>query len=399
LSKVVFDPSDPDLIEDPYPTLNALREEHRTFRTGGSPLLFVTRFADISSGLKNRSLGRVQDVEVQAATHDPRWSAFWEVERWSLLELEPPDHTRLRRLVSHAFLSRNVQRLAAPALEYASTLLQALCNQESFGLLGDFAKPFSISLITSLLGTPNSDGEELVRWSNEMVRMYELDTPDTEAATANNAAGAFAEYVRHHIRLKRANPSDDLLSALVSAEINGEHLTEAELVSTMIVLLNAGHEATVNTVGNGVTALLKHPAQWDRLTNGQVAASVGVEELLRFDAPLHLFERWVLQDTEVAGQELTTGAKVAFLFGSGQRDPRRFENPDTFDIGRGDTRHLAFGAGIHHCIGAPLARVELTAALQSLVTVTPNLVLTAEPIRTPGFVIRGYDEVVVSTTS
>ena len=395
MDSVTFDTADRGLILDPYPTLNALREEHRAFQTDHSPLWFITRFADISAGLKNRSLGRVQDVETQDATHDPRWSAFWEVERWSLLELEPPDHTRLRRLVSHAFLSRNVQKLADPALAYATSLLAQRTEGEPFGLLGDFAKPFSISLITSLLGTPSSDGEELVGWSNEMVRMYELDTPDSEASTANNAAGAFAEYVRHHIALKRSSPADDLLSALVSAEVDGARLTEPELVSTMIVLLNAGHEATVNTVGNGVTALLQHPTEWNRLTTGAVPASIGVEELLRFDAPLHLFERWVLQDTEVAGLHLAAGDRVAFLFGSGQRDPRRFDNPDTFDIGRGDSRHLAFGAGIHHCIGAPLARVELSAALEALVSVLPNLELAASPVRSPGFVIRGYEEVFV----
>ncbi len=394
---VAFNPGNSDFVVDPYPTLGDLREQHRIFQQDGTGEWFVTRFDDIKAGLRNHSLGRVQDLENPEAGHDPRWASFWEAERWSLLELEPPDHTRLRRLLSTAFLRRNVGRLRQPSEVAAVSLLERLVRQDEFDLLADFAQPFSVSIIAALLGIPSTDGVQLVAWSNAMVKMYELDTSDAQATAADQAAGAFSEYVRHHIDLKRSNPADDLLSALLAAEFEGEGMSEAELVSTMIVLLNAGHEATVNTLGNGMTAFLNHPEQWRTVASGEVAPVTAIEEMLRFDAPLQLFERWALEDTEVADQPVMKGEQVGFLFGSAQRDPRRFDEPDTFDASRGDARHIGFGAGIHHCIGAPLARIELDAALSALVKVTPNLSLTAQPLRTQAFVIRGYERVLVTT--
>ena len=393
---VAFDPGNADFIVDPYPTLADLRERHRTFQQDGTGEWFVTRFDDIKTGLRNRSLGRVQDLKDPEAGHDPRWASFWEAERWSLLELEPPDHTRLRRLLSYAFLRRNVDRLRDPSEVAAVSLLEQLGKRGEFDLLADFAQPYSVSIIASLLGVPATDGKQLVGWSNDMVKMYELDTTDTQSAAANDAAGAFAEYVRHHINQKRSNPADDLMSALVAAQFEGEGMSEAELVSTMIVLLNAGHEATVNTVGNGMTAFLQHPAEWERVKVGEVAPATAIEEMLRFDSPLQLFERWALEDTKVAGQPVSKGEEVGFLFGSAQRDPRRFDEPDTFRAARGDTRHIGFGAGIHHCIGAPLARIELDAALSAIVKTIPNLALVASPVRNQAFVIRGYEQVFVT---
>ena len=197
---------------------------------------------------------------------------------------------------------------------------------------------------------------------------------------------------------RRREPRDDLVTRLVETRVDGKRLTEPEIVSTIIVLLNAGHEATVNTLGNGVRALLTHPEQWERLVAGEVEPAAAVEELIRWDPPLQLFERWVLEDgVELAGQPVPRGAKVALLFGSANRDPRVFAEPDAFDVGRANAaEHIGFGGGIHVCIGAPLARIELEAALGALVERAPGLTLAEEPRRNRAFVIWGLESLEVA---
>jgi cytochrome P450 len=228
-----------------------------------------------------------------------------------------------------------------------------------------------------------------------MVKMYEFDTTDAQASAATEAAGEFRGYVLDLFERRRREPRDDMVTALVEARVDGGRLTEAEIVSTIIVLLNAGHEATVNTLGNGIRALLRHPEEWDRLVAGDVTPAVAVEELIRWDPPLQLFERWVLEDgVEIAGRPVPKGQKLALLFGSANRDPRVFPDPDRFDIERGNAaEHIGFGGGIHVCIGAPLARIELEASLRTLVEHAPRLELAAEPRRNPAFVIWGLEAV------
>jgi cytochrome P450 len=237
----------------------------------------------------------------------------------------------------------------------------------------------------------------LLDWSHSIVKMYELSTPDDVCARADRAAAEYIEYTRTLIAEKRRNPDGLLVSELVRVEDEGDVLTEDEIVSTTMVLLEAGHEATVNTLGNGIRALMHHRGQWRRLVAGEVDTRVAVEELLRFDAPLQLFERWVLEDgVEICGQPMRVGDEVAMLFGSAERDPRRFDRPDEFDIGRGDTAHIGFGGGIHFCVGAPLARQEIDVSLRGLVDRFPNLELVREPEYHPNFVIRGLKELRVS---
>ena len=226
-----------------------------------------------------------------------------------------------------------------------------------------------------------------------MVKMYELDTTDAQAECATEAAGEFRDYVVALAEERRREPRDDLVTRLVEARVDGERLSDAQLVSTIIVLLNAGHEATVNTLGNGVLALLRHPGQWRRLVDGEVEPAAAVEELIRWDPPLQLFERWVLEDgVEVAGKRVPRGAKLALLFGAANRDPRVFADPDAFDVGRANAaEHIGFGGGIHVCIGAPLARIELATALRTLVELAPRLELVEEPRRNDAFVIWGLE--------
>jgi cytochrome P450 len=360
----------------------------------------VTRHADVRACLRDKRLGRnfrhvgSEDEFDAAEPLDPRWQAFWETERWSLLWIEPPEHTRIRRLVAAAFTPRSVEGLREPSRELARELLPS----GRFDLLRDYAQPYSIAVICRLLGVPTDRARELLDWSHAMVKMYELDTTVDQAKRATQAAAEFTEYVLALIDERRRHPRDDMVTRLVEARVEGERLTDAQIVSTIIVLLNAGHEATVNTLGNGVLALLRHPEQWERLVSRAVEPAAAVEELIRWDPPLQLFERWVLEHgVEIAGEPVPRGSKVALLFGAANRDPRVFDDPDAFDVGRANAaEHIGFGGGIHVCIGAPLARIELAAALETLVERAPGLSLAEQPRRNRAFVIWGLEELQVA---
>ena len=397
-----LDLNDPSFIQDPYPVLNEMRETAPVIHDTTSNLWLVTRHEDVRACLRDRRLGRVYDhlataEEIGAQPRDPRWAPFWQVERYSLLELEPPEHARLRRLVSKAFTVRAVEAMRSPAQMIAFTLLEGLADKPEIDLLADFAQPYSISIITRLLGVPETDHRILLDWSHDMVKMYELNTSDQQAQQAADAAAAFDSYVREVIAFHREAPRGGIVGDLVHAEVDGETLNDEEIVSTVIVLLNAGHEATVNTVGNGIVPLLHNREQWQRLLDHAVDPAVAVEEMIRWDAPLQLFERWVLaDDVEIGGQALRFGEKIGMLFGSANRDPRAFDKPDEFQVDRNATHHIGFGGGTHHCLGAPLARLELAVALESLIERTPRMQLLRTPIRQNAFTIHGYQSVSVS---
>ncbi len=345
--------------------------------------------------LRDRRLGRnythrYTHAQLGQPEPDPRWAAFQQHEAWSLLCLEPPDHTRIRRLVAKVFTPRSVTALRPQIEGFSVELLDACQDKQQFELLRDYAMPYSVAVICSMLGVPRADTQLLLDWSHAIVKMYELSTTDDVRTAANTAAEEYIAYTRALIAEKRRNPDGLLVSELVRVEDEGDVLTEDEIVSTTMVLLEAGHEATVNTLGNGVRALLHHPDQWQRVVRGEVGAKSAVEEMLRWDSPLQLFERWILEDgVEIAGESLAVGDEVAMLFGAAERDPRRFDDPDRFDIGRGDTAHIGFGGGIHFCVGAPLARQEIEVSLAGLASRFPDLQLVAEPEYQPNFVIRG----------
>ncbi len=389
---------DPAFIADPYPRLGRLREAAPVFRNEQTGHWMLTRFADVHETLRDRRLGRVYHHRYTAAElgqpePDPRWAAFHQHERWSLLSLEPPDHTRIRRLVSKVFTPRSVAALEPAVAALSRELLDRCRELRTFDLLADYAQPFSVAVICSVLGLPRGDAPRLLDWSHAIVKMYELRASDEMKARADQAAGEFVDYTKALIEAKRRVPDGSLISNLVGVTDGGDRLTDDEIVSTAVVLLEAGHEATVNTLGNGMRALLDHRDQWQRLIDGEVDPAVAVEELLRYDSPLQMFDRWVLEPgVEIAGRSMAVGDRVAMLFGSAQRDPRRFDAPDRFDVGRGDPAHIGFGGGIHFCVGAPLARMELAVALSDLVRRFPGVEIGAEPVRHPAFVIRGLTE-------
>jgi cytochrome P450 len=397
-AKLTLDPSEPGFLADPYPTLNRLRESARVFYDDERERWFVTRHEDVRACLRDKRLGRnfrhvLAPEEIGVPPLDPRWQAFWDSERWSLLWLEPPDHTRIRKLVAAAFTPRAVEALREPSHELARELLEPLAEAGEMELLYDYAQPYSIAVICRMLGVPLDRHRDLLAWSHRMVKMYEFDVPLEAATAANRAATEFRDYVVELIHERRAKPRDDMVTALVEARVNGGRLSDDEIVSTVIVLLNAGHEATVNTLGNGTLAFARHPAQWNRVVSETVPAAAALEELIRFDPPLQLFERWVLTDGFAIGDvPIPRGAKVALLFGAANRDPRAFDRPDEFDVGRENAaHHIGFGGGIHVCIGAPLARIELEASIDALRRSWPDFQLLEEPRRTGAFVIWGLE--------
>ena len=403
----VFDPADPAFMADPYPAYARIRESTAVWHPDGDHLWYLTRFADVHAGFRDRRLGttflhRYTPDELGLAPdvpvwRDPRWQDFQAFERWEMLNLEPPLHTRLRRLVTEAFTPRTVEGLRSGTEERARSLLAPGREAGSIDLVGDYAQHFSLGIICGLIGVPASDEATILRWSDETVRMYEPSPSETQRRASNDAAGSFRRYLLDLVTDRRARPADDLLSALLEATVDGERLTDDQIVSTAMVLLMAGHEAAVNATANGVAALAAHPDQWRAIHGGQVTPRAAIEEILRFDPPLQWFERWVLDDGfEVGGVAIPVGSRVALVLAAANRDPRRHADPDRFDVGRADTTHLSLGGGIHFCIGAPLARLELETTLIELARTEAELTILPPAVRRPTFQFRGYDRLVIA---
>jgi cytochrome P450 len=373
-----FDPADDDFIADPYPVFAKLREQADVHWHDGLGLAVAVSHRACSELLRQRDLGRIWTDTTPAE----RFPAFNLLHRNSLLESEPPRHTRLRALISAAFNRGHTERLRPWVRDLAGRMVDSMGG--SGDLLEHLAAPLPIEVIGELLGVPDNDRPRLQPWSNAIVKMYEYDLAPDLAAAAEQAAAEFVDYLRELAARRAKEPGDDLISDLIAVELSSD-----ELVGTAVLLLMAGHEATVNVIGNGVLALLRHRDQWERLVADPSLVPLAVEELIRFDAPLQLFERTATVDTSVAGYPVPAGQKVASLLGAAARDPEIFDRPDELDIARSPNPHLGFGAGIHYCVGAPLARVEIAAALDALITRMPTLRLTGEPKRRPEFVIRG----------
>ncbi|MFJ9131631.1 cytochrome P450 [Streptomyces sp. NPDC102256] len=391
-----FDPWDPAFVADPYPAYEELRARGRVHHYEPTNQWLVPRHADVSALLRDRRLGRTYQHRF---THEdfgrtappPEQEPFHVLNDHGMLDLEPPDHTRIRRLVSKAFTPRTVERLK-PYLEgLAGELVGRLVEAGGGDLLTDVAEPLPVAVIAEMLGIPESDRAPLRPWSADICGMYELNPSEEVAARAVRASVEFTEYLRVLIEARRKEPADDLISGLIAAHDAGDRLTEQEMISTCVLLLNAGHEATVNSTVTGWWNLFRHPAQLADLRADHTLIPSAVEELLRYDTPLQLFERWVLDDVEIDGTTVPRGAEIAMLFGSANRDAEVFASPDTLDLSRAENPHISFSAGIHYCIGAPLARIELAASMSALLTRAPGLRLTEEPVRKPGFVIRGLE--------
>ncbi|MFF2526859.1 cytochrome P450 [Streptomyces liangshanensis] len=411
-----FDPWQSSFIADPYPAYAGLRAQGPVMYFEPTGQWLVPHYDDVRALLRDRRLGRTYlhrftheefGRTAPPAAHEP----FHTLNGNGLLDLEAPDHTRIRRLISLAFTPRTVDRLAPTVTRLAKDLVARFVADGGGDLVAAVAEPLPVAVIAEMLGIPEADRPLLRPWSSAICGMFELNPTEETARRAVEASVEFSTYLRGLIARRRGDLGDDLISALIAAHDAEDRLTEQEMVSTCVLLLNAGHEATVNTTTNGWLTLFRHPAELARLRADMAAAtasaagepppsaadplSTAVEELLRFDTPLQMFERWVLDDIEVGGTVIPRGSEVALLFGSAHRDPARFDRPDVLDLGRTDNPHLAFGAGIHYCLGAPLARLELVASFGALLRRAPGLRLAAEPEWRPGYVIRGLRELLV----
>ena len=385
-----FDPTRSDVVADPYPAFAAERAAARVAWSDRLGTYVTFGHAEADAVLRHRGLGRLWTPRWPAAS----MPAYTLLHVHSMLENEPPTHTRLRRLVAAGFGRRQVERLRSRIVTIAGQLADRVLDAGSDGsavdLLPLYAEPLPVAVIAELLGVPEADRRLLRPWSNAIVRLYEPDPGPAVRAAAETAAAEYVGYVRELVALRRREPGDDLLSELIATrDADGTRLSEDELVATAVLLQMAGHEASVNVVGNGTYALLTHPAELARLRADPSLVEDAVEELIRDDSPLQLFERTATIPVAIAGVTVAPGQKVAALLGAANRDPAVFPEPDRLDLGRSPNPHLGFGAGIHFCLGAPLARVELQVSLATLLDRMPRLALAAQPARRPTFVHRG----------
>ena len=392
----MIDFNDSAFIDDPYPALKKLREVGAPFWHEETSMFLAAGFKDASAVLRNRTLGRIFDPK----TPESKWESFNWLHSDSILDSEPPKHTRLRSLVMKAFnpkkiesLRPEIERITAGLLDEAAKKHEA---QGHFDLIADFAEPLPVKVIAHLLGFPEKDEHLLRPWSQAIVKMYEVSPSIADQEAAQLASDEFAAYVHELMLERQTNPGTDLVSELAAVREEGEKLNTHELIATCVLLLNAGHEASVNGFGNGMVAALENKTQMAKLNaDPDGLALTAVDEFLRFDAPLHLFERTATEDTVIGGVTIKKGQKIASLLGSANRDSAMFENPDELDLSRHPNPHIGFGAGIHFCIGAPLARVEMSVSLPALIKRFRNLELAEKPLRRQSFVLRGYDKVLV----
>jgi len=393
----MIDFNNPTFVADPYEQLKALREIGKPVWHEGMQIFLAARHSDANDVFRNKSLGRIFTDK----SPEFEWETFNWLHSDSILDSEPPKHTRLRSLVAKAFNRNKIEGMRPAVERITQQLLDAIDEKvksgESFDLIADYAEPLPVKIIADLLGFPESEEHLLRPWSQSIVKMYEVNPSEQYQIEAKKAAGEFAEYVRNLAENRKTNPGQDLITDLAIVEENGEKLNSHELVATCVLLLNAGHEASVNAFGNGMVAALERPDQAELLRkNSRAITETALEEFMRFDAPLHLFERTATVDTELGGVKIEKGQKIAALIGSANRDSSVFERADEMDLTRDPNPHIGFGAGIHFCLGAPLARLEMSVSLPALWEKYPNMQLAGTPVRRPTFVLRGYESVSIS---
>ena len=374
---------------DPYPIYERLREQAPVHYEESIGIWFLTRYDDAARLLKEArfSADRTQAEQYQSLTRDvPR----------SLLGLDPPDHTRLRVLVQKAFTPRVVEQLKPRIQELVDGLLDEAERRGELELVEELAYPLPVTVIAEMMGVPVEDRERFQQWSRVLAASLDPIQPAERIAQTEPARIALTEFFRNLVEQRRQEPRDDLLSALVRAEEEGDKLTEQELLVMCNLLLIAGHETTVNLIGNGTLALLRHPEQLERWRRGDVADESAVEELLRYDGPVQLTGRVPVEEVEFGGRQVEPAQPVIALLGAANRDPEVFDDPAGLDLGRQPNQHFAFGRGIHFCLGAPLARLEGQIALGSLVRRFANLRLAGEPAWRDQVVLRGLERLPVS---
>ncbi len=402
MKDIEVDLASPKFKADPYPFFARLREQAPVCRValpGGQPAWLITRYEDVAAALKEERLGkdRLKALTPDQATRQPWVPAMFRPLTRNMLDLDPPDHTRLRGLVQKAFTPRLVERMRERTQSLTQELLDAALRRRRADLIRDYALPVPTTIIAEMLGVPVEDRHRFHRWSRVIVAS---DPSGPGMLKAIPSVLFFLRYIRRLVRARRADPRDDLLSALARTEEAGDQLDEDELLAMIFLLLVAGHETTVNLIGNGSLALMKNPGQMEKLRAEPSGIKTAVEELLRYESPLATAtERFAREDIAVAGVTIPRGGLVYAVLASANRDPRQFPDPDTLDLAREPNKHLAFGLGIHYCLGAPLARLEGEIAISTLLRRAPGLRLSVAPEALRwrrGLVLRGLEALPVA---
>ena len=387
---------DPAFKANPYPTYAELRSTapvHRVELPDGLGIWLITRYDDVLAVLKDERF--VKDwrkvLTSEQLAQVPPIPPVMEALSRNMLDMDPPDHQRLRSLVSKAFTPRLIERLRPRVQAIADGLLDAVQDRGEMDVIDDYAFPLPITVIAELLGVPAEDRDSFREWSDAAVSGNTTQEHLDKVLIPHMQA--FTDYLHALFEEKRKNPKDDLVSALLRAEEAGDKLSEDELLGMVFLLLVAGHETTVNLIGNGVLALLQHPDQLQKLKDDPSLIKPAVEELLRYDGPVETStERFAREDVRIGETVIPRGEMVLVVLAAADHDPERFADPDELDITRVDNRHLAFGKGIHHCLGAPLARMEGQIAISTLLARMPDLRLKGSPESLswrPGLTLRG----------
>ncbi|MEM7547409.1 MAG: cytochrome P450 [Pseudomonadota bacterium] len=383
IPRVSQSPTDPAFVQNPYPFYARVLAEGGVVWWEDYNMPAFAKFSHISALLRDRRFGRANPTPLPSVPH---LQPFTDFEALSLLEREPPDHTRLRGLVNRAFLSRHITSLAPKIDAIAMRLIDGF-EGPSVDLIPTYCEPLPAMVIASFLGVGQEAVADLLRWSHAMVAMYQFNRDQGVEVRAATATTEFSGFLLDLIRQRRGAPADDLLSLLIAAEVDDARLSDEEIVATAILILNAGHEASSHAIGNGIRTILMTGAA-DKVRD---PANSLADEILRHDPPLHLFTRYAQQDMSIHGLPLARGDKIALLLGAAGRDPGRHEEPGLFDPDRPDPAHLAFGAGVHFCVGAPLARLEIDIALRSLFSSLPQLQLDDTPTYADRYHFHGLE--------
>ena len=393
---IAFDTKDPDFVRDPYLRYAELRESDVLHRTRDG-LWVLTRHADVSAALRDARLSSHPRHVERDARAGAASGLIGNLGIELMLIADPPEHTRLRRLTSKAFTPRAIEALRPRVAELFDALLDDAAGHGEVDLMAALAQPLPVLVICDLLGVPGADHERFKPWSAAIARVIDADVDESALADAAPAVIGFVEYFRELIEERRTEPRDDVLSALVAAEAEGDRLSMQELFAMVVLLFIAGHETTTNLIGNGILALLRNRDQLDALTADPSLAAAATDELLRYDAPVQITMRTATEALDVNGISLRKGEGVVCGLAAANRDPRHIDDPDELRLARGAPSHLAFGAGMHHCLGAPLARLEGQVVFQRLAARFPNAELVVDqPTYRDNFVLRGLASLPVS---
>jgi cytochrome P450 len=370
-------------LQDPYPTYERLRDQAPIYKSPNADRWLISRYQDVSAIVRDLRFSSQRYGGASTGTAMMQDERFANVRKsqsnWMLFK-DQPDHTRLRGLVNKAFTPAIVDGLRAHVNQIVDGLLDQMASQGSTDLIADYAFLLPITVIAAMLGVPLADHARFSRWSRALTGASDVQMRPERLSGANDAAAELSDYFGHMVALRRKDPQDDLISALVAAEEQGNKLTTTEVVDNSIMLLFAGHETTVNLIGNGTYALLHNPEQLKKLQDTPDLIKTAVEELLRYDSPVQYTRRVLKEDVEYGGIVMRKSELVITIIGAANRDPAQFDRPDCLDITRADNKHLAFGGGVHYCLGASLSRLEAELAIMKLINRFPDLKLGSEKV-------------------